>query len=540
MRFKVIAVFLTALFLGWSSLQPQSANSSEPLTPQPSAPQTNWTPWNYQDGVTQASVDELALLTTASAGQYRHDSGTFSDTACVSFTQAPCDAKNRAYSDTSSTYGSSFAADCLNSTDSFCVESLAVNTQGAAHNLKPLLNIPVKSNIFTGDLANGVPGSGTLAKIWKDETTSELYASSVMLAFSFDSAGKIIARNNTTVPFSMNIKHVALKDKATSLHKQFAVAPCVYSVGDSCFVDVLHDYSQSISASVRLPVKLTGWFYGRMIGTTVKSTQGSAYQRYQFTGAPVAISVFAKEIPKTKCAPDWCPDRLLVEALLGVNWEKSFGTGYMADKTKGAWQYLNPAQGLTPWRAFVHMTDDTASAVRSAWQISFSNTLASISNLGACPDASQGVNGVLSSNAMIYSSYGPSLQSGSFFYRVAGLHFMPDGKTPVTGTYELQIDSQLARCVFKLTRAPITATLSVVEENGKQSQVVGSSSESDGMFRIAMQGFHFSTPQLKAKVTQGKPQSTIACSLIKKSSVVKFVTATNPKCPTGYSKRNNR
>lgn len=537
MRLKMILVILTFLMLDFSSPQMQSVNGSELLTPQPTATQANWTPFRHQDGVTQASVDEPPLPTTASAGQFRHDVSTFSDTACVSFTQAPCDEKNRAYSEASSTYGSSFAAACKTSIDNFCVESLAVNTQGASHNLKPLLNIPIMSNVFTGDPAHGVPGSGTLATIWKDESSSELYASSLMLQFSFDSAGKLVARNNTTTPFTFSVKRVALKDKVISLDKQFAVAPCVYSVEDSCFVDVLHDYSQSISASVRLPFKLTGWFYGRMIGTTVKAAQSSAYQRYQFTGAPVAIPVFAKEIPKTECVANWCPDRLMVEALLGVNWEKSFGTGFMADKTKGSWQYLTPAQGLTPWQAFVQMSDDTASDVRSAWQISFSNTLASISNLGSCPDASQGVNGVLSSNSMIYSSFGPSLQSGSFFYRVAGLHYMPDGKTPVAGTYELQIDSKLARCVFKLSKAPITATLSVIAENGTQSQVVGSSSERDGMFRIAMQGFHFSTPQLKAKIIQGKPQSTIACASIKQSSIVKFVKATNPKCPAGYSIR---
>ena len=516
----------------------QTAHASDNLVPQPYSTQQQITPANYPGGVTVASVDEVKVTAAGGAGQFRHSAGVTSDQACVSFTQAPCDLTSRSYTDNSITYGYSGAAACANNSENYCVESITIKKNGKTVNLKPVSEIPVTSGSFTGDPSNGVPGSGSTATIWVDDSTSELYSSSATLAFSFDASGKMVTYSTTT-PFSLTIKRVAIKDQAKTSESNFAAAPCLFVLKESCFVDLVQDTISAISASVRLPLKLSGWFYGRMAGTTVKGSKTTSYVRYQFTGVPAAIPVFAKDIPKSKCVAGWCPDRLIVDALLGVNWEKSFGTGYSADKAKNAWQYLQPPTGVTPWQTFVQIADDTATAIRTAWSITFSNSLASISNTANCPNATDGVNGVLSSNAMIYSSFGPTLQNGSYFYRVAGLHFMPDGKTPALGTYELQIDSQLARCVFKLTKAPISATLSVIESDGTQSAVVGSSSERDGMFRIAMQGFHFSTPQLKVKISQGKPSSTIACVSLRSPAMTKFVTSTSPKCPSGYAKKSN-
>jgi hypothetical protein len=110
---------------------------------------------------------------------------------------------------------------------------------------------------------------------------------------------------------------------------------------------------------------------------------------------------------------------------------------------------------------------------------------------------------------------------------------MPDGVTEVIGTYDLIIRSEAARCLYKFSKAPVSATVTVT---GGNSQNIATTvvSEKNGWLKLAAYGFTFSTKNIKIKLTQKK--TSIVCVSKTNSKDVKTVSS-NQKCPSGYVRK---
>lgn len=140
---------------------------------------------------------------------------------------------------------------------------------------------------------------------------------------------------------------------------------------------------------------------------------------------------------------------------------------------------------------------------------------------------------------MAYDGSSPKYEGGTLNYRVAGMHYMPDGATLVEGTYDLLMRSDAARCLYGFSNAPVQATISIT---GEQSQKVAvtSMTESNGWIKLSAYGFNFSTPTIKVKLTQERksapvvkpaPKKTITCT---KGKTTRKISGTSPKCPSGF------
>jgi hypothetical protein len=125
------------------------------------------------------------------------------------------------------------------------------------------------------------------------------------------------------------------------------------------------------------------------------------------------------------------------------------------------------------------------------------------------------------------------------------------------GTYDLKIKSDVARCIYGFSKAPIQASLSILSEDGTTQTATYTVNESDGWLSLSANGFTYSAPTIQVKLSQAQPPAptpsvtpepemttqaapkpqvkkvTITC---KKGKLVKRVTSTNPKCPKGYKK----
>jgi hypothetical protein len=134
---------------------------------------------------------------------------------------------------------------------------------------------------------------------------------------------------------------------------------------------------------------------------------------------------------------------------------------------------------------------------------------------------------------MTYSGSAPTWDGSSLEYKVAGLHYLPDGKTLTLGTYDLAMRSETARCLYGFTNAPISARISVISAEGEQKVATTTLREKDGWLYLAAYGFTFSAPTIKVKFTQAKAKKSksLTCYKGKQSKVIK---GTNPKCPAGY------
>ena len=146
-----------------------------------------------------------------------------------------------------------------------------------------------------------------------------------------------------------------------------------------------------------------------------------------------------------------------------------------------------------------------------------------------------------------------STESQSLEYKVAAPHLKPNGDV-FLGTYDLQIKSDAARCLYGFTNAPISATVSVVSESGVSQVATTVVNEKDGWLNLSAKGFTFSAPILKVKFSQAAevvvtptptPSPTATTKPVAKKITItcvkgktnKKVTAIKPTCPTGYKKK---
>jgi hypothetical protein len=117
--------------------------------------------------------------------------------------------------------------------------------------------------------------------------------------------------------------------------------------------------------------------------------------------------------------------------------------------------------------------------------------------------------------------------------------------------------SDLARCIYSFSNAPIKAEISIVNEDGTSQIATTTVKENGGWLYMSAKGFHYSSPTLQVKLSQEKSNKTEdaaktsdnkavvkpATASAKKSitcvkgKTSKKVTSANPKCPTGYRKK---
>lgn len=221
---------------------------------------------------------------------------------------------------------------------------------------------------------------------------------------------------------------------------------------------------------------------------------------------------------------------------------------------------------------------DTAAANPSQW-IFYSIPDNDIASSSACIKSSKTLAGFVTTNSTTYTATPPiyNEQTGTLDYKVASPHFLADGKV-FQGKYNLYIDSKVARCIYKFSNAPISASVSVTSADGGQQSVATTVvSEQSGWLHLSASGFTFSSPTLKVKLTQDAnavaaptPMPTpsvepkaplvtptptpaagddlisqkVSAPVVKKSTitcvkgkVVKKFSAVSPKCPAGYKKK---
>jgi hypothetical protein len=203
-------------------------------------------------------------------------------------------------------------------------------------------------------------------------------------------------------------------------------------------------------------------------------------------------------------------------------------------------------------KTFSQAASDKSVAVPSAWNIR-SLTSVEMSKANGCFNTGIGIKGVVTTNSTTYSEGPPRFIDGTLNYKVASTHFNPDG-TEFKGTYNLVMRSDVARCLYKFSKAPLSASIQVVSDNGQTSVATTIFGEKNGWVELAAYNFGFSAPTVSVKLTQ-EPEVVVAPTptptptasanpVVKKVTITcikgktsKKVTAVKPKCPTGYKKK---
>jgi len=293
------------------------------------------------------------------------------------------------------------------------------------------------------------------------------------------------------------------------------------------------DFASGVRAEItaRVSNKVTGWLHGRIFKPDISVTPiDSNFNVLRVAGDPVTVPSLYATVKMSEMPDSFRTTYTGIQVDTGGNNSKS--QWWMHSSSD------NRTLDLVPLLS--KAAKDTASETKTYWAI---KSIVSTSTNDRCLSDTSRLVGLVTTNAMAYSGSAPSWDGTSLNYQVAGLHYMPDGKTLVEGTYDLAIRSDVARCLYGFSNAPISATVSVIDASGETKSAVTTVNEVDGWLKLAAYGFTFSSPsikvQLSQKATAASPsvptaQKTITCI---KGKLTKKVTGVAPKCPTGFKKK---
>ena len=302
---------------------------------------------------------------------------------------------------------------------------------------------------------------------------------------------------------------------------------CLYRLYGTCYVRAEFPENIVMTLTANLSSSVTGWLHGRIGKPSIDiKSIGERTNQVTISGEPAKIPMETQDFESSSLPKDLRSDR--------PDWYQT------KDKWLGTWNLFADGSFRFDWfEKLLPFLDDQADAATSVW------SLRSVvpRDLHPCLKSSTQLMGLVTTNAMMYSGEAPKFDNGFLSYRVAGLHKGPKDEI-WRGTYDLVMRSESARCLYKFSTAPVSATIQVVNSGGENQVSTTSLTEKNGWLRLGAYNFTFSSPTIKVKLTQkgqatsaagsGAKMATIKCV---KGSQVKSVTAKKPVCPKGYKKK---
>ena len=362
-------------------------------------------------------------------------------------------------------------------------------------------------------------------------------------------------------------------------------AACVFPTNDQgkCYAEAAFGVIQKFNVQVKLSKEPNGWMHGRMVDPLISVTPNTST-----TGVTLSVTAGATSVPMVYQTGTWASLPQNIQAL----WPKCFldqrlcgeganvrgpnanpGFNEQAQTLAGNAQinilkYVN-SFGAIPLEIMSTITPaigNKSQALSTTWSM---RTLTNFEMNGSnkCFTSTPGIKGIVTTNSTTYSAGPPAFVDNSLSYQVSSPHFNPDGTTPFKGNYNLVMRSDVARCIYGFTKAPIKASISILSSDGANDVATTVANEKDGWLSLSANNFQFSSPTIQVKLSQDAPapvaaptpiatpkpdpsasstpvpvvapvavakKVTITCV---KGKITKTVTAVKPICPTGYKKK---
>lgn len=375
----------------------------------------------------------------------------------------------------------------------FCIEDVRLYKADGA----PLGAVFVRDltgpNTSAVDQVN-IPAGGT-ASLWKgaqgsgfEDLQVAVYAAA---EFRVESSPQTVgARQYIIGDFSLEIRPYVLDSSRPAIQAlippQFAPPTgttrytypppgCIWQDETGCGVLIDYPADVKVGATIRSKNRISEFFNGRLTDPVFSADVSSGVTTIKIDAVPVKVpqlSVLYSEASGL---------REKLEALMpGTSSSKPY--------------YPNSFNAISVLR---ETAQDTASGENTMWRLS------SMGDLHPCYK-DKGIAGLVVTNATAYGGRAPELKDGFLDYRVAGMHHLSNGTDVFEGTYDLVIKSDVARCLYGYTSAPVSATISVIGAGGEQKVATTQVSERDGWLKLSAKGFTFSENTLRAKITQAK------------------------------------
>ena len=309
---------------------------------------------------------------------------------------------------------------------------------------------------------------------------------------------------------------------------------CVVTDQGICYYPKNFPDGYRFGISIKISSKITGWFHGRISEPIITTSTSSAGQVINIEAVPVQVPTLWEKVATTDISDE-------LRTFLSSGGFFGNGQGYYMPGNSGPESF-----GMTaPW---IKILKDKATTSNSYWSV---RTLLGEGSdqVYRCARNSSEVTGVVTTNSLVYSAGPPEFnkEEQTLDYKLLSPHYAANGEV-AKGSYDLLLRSDVARCIYGFSKAPISASISVLSADGTAQVSTTLLNEKNGWLTLSAKNFTFSSPTVRIKLTQeveptptpsATPKTiskavTITCI---KGKATKKVTAVKPKCPTGYKKK---
>lgn len=311
---------------------------------------------------------------------------------------------------------------------------------------------------------------------------------------------------------------------------------CVVTETGKCYMAAGFPEGYRFGITLKLGATLKGWFHGRIYRPviSVKTESAGGAEEITVEALPVVVPTIEERIPAAQISGE-------LKNFLRNN-EVANGFGYVMPEASEPLSFEHT-------KLWIPIVKDKATTSLTYWSV---RTLGQINDpvIANCTKSDGALSGVVTTNSLVYNAGPPEFDKGTqnLNYKVLSTHFSADGSI-AKGTYDLILSSSVARCIYGFTSAPISASLTILSEDGSPQVATQTINEKNGWLTLSAAGFTYSSPTIAVKLVQAKSATTtatpnktpswaqgtktITCA---KGKTKKKVSGFNPKCPSGYKK----
>ena len=332
---------------------------------------------------------------------------------------------------------------------------------------------------------------------------------------------------------------------------------CVMTEVGKCFERMSFPTGYRFGMTVFLPQRLSGWFHGRIYTPEIVITPRGDGFEYSVEATPVKVP-YIREERRSSTWSQQLIDYVNGKFVCAPNCSDT-GGGFMMPGNSGKFAF-----DLTS--LFLPVIKDKSTGTGDYWSIrtlDFWNEGQNGNNIQSCSSNTGSVSGIVTTNSMVYSAGPPvyNAETSSLDYKVLSPHFNEKDEENL-GSYDLLLDSKVARCIYKFSDAPVKAEIEVFGSDGASKVATTVIGEKNGWLFMSANGFTYSEPTVRIKLTQDPPPAptptptpavtatpsatptpAVVQAVKKRVSITcikgaksKKVSGLKPKCPKGFKK----
>lgn len=285
-----------------------------------------------------------------------------------------------------------------------------------------------------------------------------------------------------------------------------------------------------------------GWFYGRVLQPEFKTTSISDEESIiEIIGSPLITHVAQGEITFNDYEAIQTTSGSALPTTRPGTSLTSFGATF---------GFANGSGAMKVWRLLNPFMRDSAGSDLSAFSIRTTKNSAVLTNYypQGC-EASQSLDGVVSTNAAMYNPAPPSYDAkdGSLNFEVGSPHLDSTGKV-IQGVYSMVVSAKIAKCVWGSDLTNSKATVSIVNDSGTAQVSTSALKVMNGFYYFHISGFTYSTKKISIRLEPSSiptptPTPSANATLVTKKITCfkgknkKVISGTKPVCPKGYKLR---